>query len=312
MTISLSNRGQYYIGNNVEIFDVAPVPGNVVKVMLWVDDANYVQSPAVDSGATGITVEADCPYATQALADAVLAMLQTHSYSPYSASNAEVDPSAELGDGITSNGVYSGIYSLSKDFSKRSAAQISAPINTETQHEFQYEDGDERRFIRQAKQVSKIGSELSLKMDKIFAQVTGAATSFGWELTDTAMSWKANGAEVMRLDSMGLQINGSLTAHAVIAGSLEVGGLNMTAYQLGTGASWPITDIGGGYTNGSYSITGGGYGFNYNSSSTRYSTVYASFFRTGMLQLSDNTVFSSSIRLVINGTPYRLIGFETT
>lgn len=313
VTESLSNRGKLYLGNNVNTFNVLPQAGNVVCVRLWVDDANYVQSPAdFDESTQGIVVEADCPYAYQAVADAVLTSLQSTNYSPYVADVAEIEPAAEIGDGLTSNGVYSGIYTFSKNFSRRSVADVSAPVNTETQHEFQYTDADERRFMRQAKQVSEMGSELALKMDKIYAQVTGSGQTFGWELTSTGMNWKSNRNVVMSLTPSGLQINGSLYAQAVITGSINLGGDTIDAGTLRSGAQWPFNSYNSSYTNGGYSLTGGGYGFNFNTASTQYTTSYPSYFRCGMLQLSDNSVFSSSIRVTINGTPYRLIGFVTT
>lgn len=303
----MSNRGKYYLGNNIDTFDVMPMPGDVVKVILNIDENNYVQSPAQDDGAVGITVEADCPYATQMIADNILQILKKRKYVPYVADGAALDPSAELGDGITSSGVYSGIYSLSKDFDRRSSANISAPINSETEHEFQYTDAQDRKFSRQ---VAKIGSELALKMDTIYAKVTGPSTSFGWELTDNGMVWKSNGGEVMKLDSNGLTITGTLAAHAVITGQLEVGGTDMTAIDLGLGASWPLTDYTTGYTNGSYSLTGGGYGFNYNTATTQGTQFAPAYFTCGTLTCSHigtPTIKSQGLTLLYNNAYYQVL-----
>lgn len=309
----MSNRGKFYIGSNVDTFNVMPVPGNVVKVILNIDETSYVQSPAIDDGAVGITVEADCPYATQAIADSVLSMLQTRDYSPYTADNAALDPSAELGDGITSNGVYSGIYSFSKNFSRRSEATISAPINSETEHEFQYTEEQERKFVRQAKETS---SELALRMKSIYAKVTGPATSFGWELKEDSMEWYSNGMQVMKLDSTGLTISGTVTAHAIITGDLEVGGQVMDADVLGGGAldgySW-MNDYdysygGTSYTGAGYTLSGGLGGFQYNTSTDYWTTSYPAYFRCGSLQLGSN-FFSGSVVVTIGGNQYRLVGF---
>lgn len=316
----MSNRGKYYLGNNIDTFDVMPMPGDVVKVILNIDENNYVQSPAQDDGAVGITVEADCPYATQMIADNILQILKKRKYVPYVADGAALDPSAELGDGITSNGVYSGIYSLSKDFDRRSSANISAPINSETEHEFQYTDAQDRKFSRQ---VAKIGSELALKMDTIYAKVTGPGTSFGWELTDNGMTWKSNGGEVMKLDSNGLTITGTLAAHAVITGQLEVGGTDMTAGVLGAGAldgygwmnDYDYSYGGISYTGAGYTLGGGLGGFHFGSSTVENTDTYPWWFSCGNLRVvgsGSGYIFNHGVTFVVGTKTYCCLGYEVT
>lgn len=322
----MSNPGKFYIGSKVDTFDVAPVAGNVVKVVIWIDETNYVQSPATGDVGEGITVEVDCPYATQAIADQILTQLQTHNYSPYSASNAILNPAAELGDGITSNGIYSGIYSMSKSFGHDSCTDISAPINMESEHEFQYVTEQDRRFTRQ---VAKIGSELALKMDSIYAKVVEGVGEFGWELTSTGMSWKSNGSEVMKLDSSGLTINGQLNAHTIITGYLEIGGQSvtttMTADTLGIGAQdgydWSnvITqEYGGvGYTGAGYSLGGGLGGFHYGSAtSSKTTSVYPAYFKADYINAVSTFVYRGNAGYwqkidLPNGTSYTVLCKES-
>ena len=308
----MSERGSFYLGNNTETFLVSPVPGNVVSVKLWVDDSSYVQSPAAGTTETGITVEADCPYATQEIADNILTALKAHDYKPYTATRAEVPPYVELGDGVTSNGVYSGVYTISKNFSRNSAADISAPVNTETIHEFQYTNEQERKFIRQ---VGKLGSEIGQKMDKIWSTVTSDGGSFGWELTDSSMVWKSNGSTVMTLNKDGLKIEGTLNARAVITGELEVGGTKIGAVSLASGAmygnSWYTSEDfsygGNTYTGAGFASFNGAGGFQFGASvvyNTSIAPAYFTVTRSLRVQSSYVTPIEvSSIGLEVLGLP---------
>ena len=300
------SREKVFVGQAVQQLNSSPDWGSYSKVILKTSDGEgYV---AGDD--TGLTLEADCPYATQAIANAVLASLRGGSYKPYEGSRAYITPAAEIGDGMTSDGFYSGIYSLSRQFSKTAAADIGAPSNTEVQHEIQYVSQSERKFTRKMKEIS---SEFAVLADKISAKVSevgGDNRSFGWSMTVDGMYWYANGSQVMKVNSAGVEINGALNATAVITGKLNVGGSDITAYDLRTGAEWPYSYNSPGYTNGLYSLTGGGYGFNFNSASTEGGSAGA-YFKANIINAG------ASFRLggyrtywqevTINGTSYTFL-----
>lgn len=304
----MSERGSVYVGKALTRLDTAPDLGAYTKVKLNISEESYVEA-GDDSGQV---LEADCPWATQATANAVLASLQGYRYRPYTGDGAVLEPAADLGDAVTMNGFYSGVYRAEKTFSRTSRTNIAAPTDGEISHELQHESTGERRFKRKMREVS---AELALKMDAIYAKVIDSTHSFGWELKSDGMDWKANGATVMKLDANGLKIVGELQSGSIITGTLNVGGTNITAAMLQSGAASGYDWSHGsyyGYTPWNYSITGGGYGFNFNNASTEYTTLYPSYFRCGMLQLSDNAIFSSSVLVTINGTQYRLIGFASS
>ena len=265
----MGSPGKIYIGQSVQQMETSPDWGAYSKVILKVSDNEAI----VAGDDTGLTLEADCPWATQAIADSVLASLQGTTYRPYSASKAYFDPSVELGDAITADGIYSGIYNMQRTLSRTSAGDISAPCDTEVAHEFQYETAQERRFTRMAQEINAefavIAGEISAKV----SQVGGDNRSFGWSMTESGMSWVANNSEVMRVDSKR------------------------------TGAEWPYQSYGTtGYSNSLWSLTGGGYGFNFNTATTSTS-------QSGPVGIWVNGHWlSDQVSVTINGRDYTLWG----
>lgn len=294
------SREKVFVGQSIQQLSSSPDWGSYSKVILKTDEGEgYVAGD--DSG---LTLEAECPYASQAIADAVLASLQGKSYKPYDGSSAYITPAAEIGDGMTSDGFYSGIYSMSRKFSKVSAADIAAPSDTEVQHEIQYEPQSERKFTRKMKEIS---SALVQKVDSISAWVSGDQ-KFEWSLMEDCMEWKANDSTVMKISSAGLEVTGTIKGGSIITGSLNVGGTTILASTLGSGANsgynWANGSYGGSGSRWDYSLTGGGYGFNFNN--MQYADVYyaqpinASSFRYQGTQFAPTNI-------VVNGVTYRVL-----
>ena len=73
----------------------------ISRVTLLLDNENSITA----GDDTGLELLADCPHATQAMANAILAQIKGYRYRMFSADNAGLDPSAELGDGVTAGGV---------------------------------------------------------------------------------------------------------------------------------------------------------------------------------------------------------------
>lgn len=61
---------------------------------------------------TGLDLYAVCPYATQEMAAAILVQAQGYQYQAFSMDSANLDPAAELGDGIDGGGLYGVISSI--------------------------------------------------------------------------------------------------------------------------------------------------------------------------------------------------------
>ena len=87
---------------------------------------------------TGLTIEGECPWGTQAIADSVLAKVKGWVYRPFTASEALLEPAVELGDTVQINGWKSIVAKLDRTFDKMCDATLSAPDDEELNHEFPY------------------------------------------------------------------------------------------------------------------------------------------------------------------------------
>lgn len=259
------------MGKSTQRLDSSPDWGSYSKVIL-----NTKEGEGFTAGDdTGLTLEADCPYATQAIANAVLARLNGFTYKPYTATKAAITPAAEIGDGMTADGFYSGIYATSQDFSRLNAVDIAAPCNTEVAHEIQYTTTQERKFVRQAKEVN---ATLSILSNEISAKVEAVNNNqaFGWSLTESAMVWTNNSVEVMRVDANGLKINGTIQSGSILTGDLYIGGTDInhliSSQNLYTGSYQSAI-------NHSSWSTGATYAGRYNNATNEQGTYQCPYFR---------------------------------
>lgn len=197
------SNGSTSIGKSAATLLVSKTFGAYSKVIINVTAELYYQA----GNDTGRTLEIDCPWGTQAMANNLLSSLQGFQYQPFTAESAILDPAAELGDGITMNGIYGGIFKLTLRSGVLHAADVSAPQDEEIDHEYQYTPASERKIERR---LNNMQSELSVQADQIAAKVdeTGGNSSFGWELTSAGFKLKSNGSDVMKVDSTGLTVNG--------------------------------------------------------------------------------------------------------
>lgn len=87
---------------------------------------------------TGLTIEGECSWGTQAIADSVLSTIAGWVYRPYTASEALLDPAVEIGDTVKINGWTSMVAKLDRNFDKMCDATLSAPEDEELNHEYPY------------------------------------------------------------------------------------------------------------------------------------------------------------------------------
>ena len=115
------------------------------RVTVWWDD-EHAYTAGDD---TGRTLEVDCPWATQAMADNLLAALGGYAYQPYEATEAVVDPAVEVGDTITANGITSVIGSCDLQYDALQMSTISAPGDRGEDHELgDYQGSTSRELAR--------------------------------------------------------------------------------------------------------------------------------------------------------------------
>lgn len=155
----------------------------ISRVTLWVDDETCYTS----GDDTGLEIEADCPIATQAIADAVAAKLSGYAYQAYSAEAVNIDPAAELGDLVTVGDISSFLASVSDDGCGH--PDISAPGEQELDDEY----GDSGP-LQQAleRKIASTRAEIKKTADSITLSVTsnddGTSSYFELKLGEAVLS----------------------------------------------------------------------------------------------------------------------------
>ena len=252
------------IQRNMVSFDKSEQFDSFSKVVIIVSD-EIEYSAGTE---TGRTLTLNCPWGTQEIANNILQSIKGFQYQPMSASGALVDPSAEIGDGISANGVYSGIYSLNTKFNSNLPMDVSAQADEEIDEEYKYIPKSERKVTRKILDINselriqdgKISAEveerksdtksiratLEVQADQITAKVNkndGSSSTFGWAL-ETA-SWRifSGSNTVLKADKNGLEVKGVIRAT-----SGEIGGFKITSNSL----TYNNQTWGGTNTNGIY------------------------------------------------------------
>ena len=149
LVVSNSDTGgkggdETYVGRSASSLSVGKQFAPYTGVTLWYDDEAAFQA----GDATGRMLEADCIWATQAMADALLDAVRGFRYRPFNAAGATVDPAAELGDGVTVGGVYSVLASMDTVYDALTASDIAAPGEEEVDSEYPYTTPENRALQR--------------------------------------------------------------------------------------------------------------------------------------------------------------------
>ena len=120
----------------------------------WTGVVVYYDDEAAFSAGdeTGRVLTCECPWATQATADGILAALSGSAYQPYTADGAIIDLALELGDvvtvGLPDQTVPGPVISIDVTVSGLEQADISAPGEDEIDHEYPYASYVDRSLRR--------------------------------------------------------------------------------------------------------------------------------------------------------------------
>lgn len=156
--------GKVFVGTRVSDLDTNAPPARISRVNLLVDGERLVTA----GDDTGRTIEKTCPWATQAMAERVLARVREVDYRPFSAADAMLDPAAELGDGITVGGVYSVLAREAVTFDGIYSSDIAAPGGDEVEDEYPYKSRARRQSDRE---LARIRAQLLKTAESILLQV---------------------------------------------------------------------------------------------------------------------------------------------
>lgn len=295
-----------FIGRSAKGYTSTPELPKYTKVRINVDDDSCYEAGSGDN-----VLELDCPWGSQQMANDILESIGEFVYRPYDTEWAKLDPAAELGDGVTINGVFSGIYVNETNFSTLMAARIAAPQENAVDHEYPYKSPTDRKTTRQfaetraslrvnaasiqAEVMAREASEtemraaLELHAQEIAARVTqtgGNSASFGWSLTADGFVLESSGQEVFKATKDGVDITGKITATSGFIGGKNKG-FTITENAIYNALSSLYGTVNGVYI-GTDGIALGGGKFRVNSNGQLYATdgtftgnVYANKIQTG-------------------------------
>lgn len=239
-------NGKVFVGQKAlsltEYDKSAPISG----VILWVDDENCYEA----GDDTGTVIEQDCPYATQQMANNLLATLQGYSYQGLEANGAKVSPIAELGDGITVNGLYTQLAYQNIRFSTGEVMDVAAPGSDETLHEYKTEGETTKQFTHQIAEtrslISKTSEEILLQVEN---ELEGLSSSFSVQLQQIQSQVTGLNGQVssitQKVDNITLSVSNGSTSSSI---SLSVGGVTVSSQTIQMNGLVTFTGLANGTT----------------------------------------------------------------
>lgn len=216
---------KHYIGLDVTSFENTGKHKPISRVTLFVDGKNYYTA----GNDTGKEISASCPSATQEMADALLAKLSGYEYQSFEAGAANIDPAAELGDGVTVGSVYGVLSRMNDDGYGYSG--ISAPGEPEVEDEYPFQSPFYQELKRESTEIysviSKTAEEIRLEIQN---EVEGLSSSFTVELDsirgEIVGLENAHSEMELTLDEFSVSINGLEDDFTAL--SLTIDGLTVT------------------------------------------------------------------------------------
>ena len=161
---------KYYVGNDITSFSDNGKYKPISRVTLLVDDENSLTA----GDDTGMELVASCPHATQSMVNSLLQNVKGYQYQAYEAVAANIDPAAELGDGVTVGGVYSPLSKIIDN--GRGYADISSPGEMEMEDEYPSEGYIAQEFNRKIAEtrslITKSAEEINLEIQGVDGRVS--------------------------------------------------------------------------------------------------------------------------------------------
>lgn len=158
-------ESKFFVGQDLTGFADNGEQLPISRVTLMVDAENSI-SAGDDSG---MELLADCQHATKEIVESILASVKGKTYRMFTAENTRLDPSAELGDGITAGGVYSVISRLSEDGG--GFPSVTAPGEDELEDEYPISGSITQSFNRQIagtrSSITKTAKEIRLEISDL-------------------------------------------------------------------------------------------------------------------------------------------------
>ena len=227
---------KYFVGNDITSFSDNGKYKPISRVTLLVDDENSLTA----GDDTGMEIVASCPHATQSMVNSLLQTVKGYQYQAYEAGAANIDPAAELGDGVTVGGVYSPLSKIIDN--GRGYADISSPGEMEMEDEYPSEGYIAQEFNRKIAEtrsaITKTSEEINIEIQGVDGRVsTLQLTLDGVTITGSdgvtrikGGMIEANSVTATQIDATNLKVDaanitGTLTASQIQTSSIYVGNL---------------------------------------------------------------------------------------
>lgn len=205
---------KYFVGQDMTSFSDNGQYKPISRVTLLLDDEKSLTA----GDDTGMEITASCPHATQAMVNALRQRMKGYRYQAYEAGAANIDPAAELGDGVNVGGVYSPLSRIADD--GRGYADIASPGELEMDDEYPSGGYIKQEFDRKIAQtrslITKTSEEINLRVDGIDGKYTELKTTLdGVTITDANGTTKIKGSSIE---------TGSIAANSISADKLNLTG----------------------------------------------------------------------------------------
>ena len=252
VTESLSDKA--FVGLDITGFENTGKYRPISRVTLMVDNEN-VYTAGDD---TGLELTASCPHATQEMVNSLLDKMKGYQYQSFTADAANLDPAAELGDGITVNGIYSVISKLDDD--GIGFPDISAPGEADLEEEYPSDGPMTQEFNRKISetrsQIIKTAEEIRLEVENevkgLSAEFTVRLGEISAELRDeinglsSTLNIKIDGIEASLTDEInGLSASINLQIDSITSTVQGQGGQISQIQQTVSSINTQITGING-------------------------------------------------------------------
>ena len=184
------------------------------------------------------------------MANSILASVSGKTYQPYTATDALLDPAAEIGDAVTVGGYYSVIADISTEFDRACAPTISSPESDEIDDEYPYESKERRETNRKLAQtrslISKTSEEILLQVEN---ELQGLSSSFSVQLQQIQSQVTGIDGQVstitQKVDNITLDVTNGSTSSSI---SLSVGGVEVSSETIKMNGLVTFTGLANGTT----------------------------------------------------------------
>lgn len=299
-------NNKYFVGQDATSFKAYAKNPPITQIILVTDEG---AEDAFYAGTEGYSLTVYCPWATQQMANDLLAKAQGFEYQGFEAGMAALPGEAERGDAVTVNGIYGMIADRTLYFNPGMNSDISAPYEEEVNHEFQYVSPIKQDFDRK---IGQVHASLTVDLESISARVDGLNDDY------TELSVTLDGVTIKDASGQTLIKGSSIDTSTIKANSITADKLNLTgAITFGDLSTALQNDINDAYSmaEDAQDVVGGWTyrGTTYiDGSKIMAGTVMASILQGGTVELLDrNEDVSGSISIQPASTSDEAIRIES-